>query len=195
MHMQFVVMDNSTASDGDTLECSLDLPFSSCACFLSSEVKLIIVPYRILGEINMSMFIKCLEQWLTHGACFVSVGQYCINNMAIDLQRWFWVALVYMWTDIIPVLNMEGYGLPRWPGGKESACQCRGRGFNPWVVKVPRSRKWQPTPVFLPGKFHGQRSLAGLQSMRLQSWTWLSTCTHTHMHTHITAMYVTKGIW
>ena len=80
--MQFVVMDNSTASDGDTLECSLDLPFSSCACFLSSEVKLIIVPYRILGEINMSMFIKCLEQWLTHGACFVSVGQYCINNMA-----------------------------------------------------------------------------------------------------------------
>ena len=34
-------------------------------------------------------------------------------------------------------------------------------GFNPWVGKIPWSRKWQPTPVFLPGKFHGQRSLAG----------------------------------
>ena len=34
-------------------------------------------------------------------------------------------------------------------------------GFNPWVGKIPWGRKWQPTPVFLPGKSHGQRSLAG----------------------------------
>ena len=27
--------------------------------------------------------------------------------------------------------------------------------------KIPRIRKWQPTPVFLPGKSHGHRSLAG----------------------------------
>ena len=43
--------------------------------------------------------------------------------------------------------------------GEESARQCRKRMFNPWVMKIPWSRKWQPTPVFLPGKFHGQRSL------------------------------------
>jgi len=30
-------------------------------------------------------------------------------------------------------------------------------GFDPWVGKIPCSRKWQPTPVFLPGKSHGQR--------------------------------------
>ena len=34
-------------------------------------------------------------------------------------------------------------------------------GFDPWVGKIPWRRKWQPAPVFLPGKFHGQRSLAG----------------------------------
>ena len=34
-------------------------------------------------------------------------------------------------------------------------------GFDPWVRKVPWRRKWQPTPVFLPGKPHGQRSLVG----------------------------------
>ena len=34
-------------------------------------------------------------------------------------------------------------------------------GFNPWVRKIPWRRKWQPTPVFLPGKYHGQRSLVG----------------------------------
>ena len=33
--------------------------------------------------------------------------------------------------------------------------------FNPWVGEIPWRRKWQPTAVFLPGKFHGQRSLVG----------------------------------
>jgi len=33
--------------------------------------------------------------------------------------------------------------------------------FDPWVRKTPWRRKWQPTPVFLPGESHGQRSLAG----------------------------------
>ena len=47
---------------------------------------------------------------------------------------------------------------------KRMPCQCRRCkkcGFDPWVRKAPWSRKWQPAPVFLPGKFHGQRSLAG----------------------------------
>ena len=34
-------------------------------------------------------------------------------------------------------------------------------GFDPWVRKIPWRRRWQPTPVFLPGKSHGQRSLVG----------------------------------
>ena len=41
--------------------------------------------------------------------------------------------------------------LPRWLSGKESACQCRRHGFDPWVRKILWRRKWQPTPVFLPG--------------------------------------------
>ena len=39
--------------------------------------------------------------------------------------------------------------------------QCRRPGFDPWVRKIPWRRKWQPSPVFLPWEFHGQRSLAG----------------------------------
>ena len=38
--------------------------------------------------------------------------------------------------------------------------RCRFK-FNPWVRKIPWRRKWQPTPVFLPGESHGQRSLGG----------------------------------
>ena len=52
-------------------------------------------------------------------------------------------------------------GLPGWLRGKESPCQHRRRGFNPWVGKILQRRKWQPTPEFLPRGPHGQRSLAG----------------------------------
>ena len=45
--------------------------------------------------------------------------------------------------------------------GKESACQYRRRGFKSWVGKIPWRRKWQPTPVLLPGKSHEWKSLVG----------------------------------
>ena len=45
--------------------------------------------------------------------------------------------------------------------GKEPTCQGRRHGFRPWVGKIPWRRKWHPTPVSLPGKSRGQRSLAG----------------------------------
>ena len=44
---------------------------------------------------------------------------------------------------------------------KKSVCQCRRRGFSPWVQKIPWRRKWQSPPVFLPEKLHEQRSLVG----------------------------------
>ena len=55
-------------------------------------------------------------------------------------------------------------GFPGGVSGKKSTCQCRGLkrcGFDPWVRKIPWRRKWQPTPVILPGKFQGQRSPVG----------------------------------
>ena len=63
------------------------------------------------------------------------------------------------WTE----LNLYPW-LPWWLNGKESACQCRRHGFHPWVGKIPWRRKWQPTTIFLSGKSHGQRSLAGYSS-------------------------------
>ena len=48
-----------------------------------------------------------------------------------------------------------------WLSGEESTWQCRSLRFDPWVTKMPWRRKWELTPVFLPGKSHGQWSLAG----------------------------------
>ena len=59
-----------------------------------------------------------------------------------------------------PTINMI-FGLPWLLSNKESTCQCSRIGFHPWVGRVSWRRKWQPTPVFLPGKSCGQRSLAG----------------------------------
>ena len=76
-------------------------------------------------------------------------------------------------------------GFPGGSSGKESACHCWRCGLDPWVGKIPWRRKWQPTPVFLPGEFHGQRSLAGYSPWgHKESDTTepLSMQTHTHSH-------------
>ena len=74
--------------------------------------------------------------------------QCCINFYCTE--KW----ISYMNTLVFPVGSVV----------KDSIYQCRrGRrcGFDPWVRKIPWRRKWQPAPVFLPGKPHGHRSLAG----------------------------------
>ena len=54
--------------------------------------------------------------------------------------------------------------LPRLCSGKESACQCKSPGFDPWVRKIPWGRKWHLTLIFLHGKLNRQRSLEGYSS-------------------------------
>ena len=51
--------------------------------------------------------------------------------------------------------------LPWWLRQESVCLQCGRPGFDPWVGKIFWRRKWQPTPVLLPGKSHGQRSLVG----------------------------------
>ena len=53
---------------------------------------------------------------------------------------------------IIPIINYSQIAI---------CLQCGRRGFDPWVGKIPWRRKWQSTPVLLPGKFSEQRSLVG----------------------------------
>jgi len=86
---------------------------------------------------------------------------------------------------------LNGKGFPGGMSVKELACWCRRckrRGFSPWVRKIPWRRAWQPTPVFLPGESHGQRSLAGYSPQghkELDTTEWLSMCAHTYTHAHI----------
>ena len=90
----------------------------------------------------------------------------------------------YIYTDYLSTWATYLYGLYLHRlSDKESAGQfrkCRRHKFDPWVRKTPWKKKWQPTDIFLPGKFHEQRKLAGYSpwSHKVRhSWacTYLST--------------------
>jgi len=60
--------------------------------------------------------------------------------------------------------KFEVYNTVGGASGKEPAWQCRRLKrlvFDYWMEKIPWRRAWLPTPVFLPGEFHGQRSMVG----------------------------------
>ena len=81
------------------------------------------------------------------------------------------------------MLHPTEKGFPSGASGKECGCQCKRRqrlGFDPWVRKTPWRSKWQPTPVFLPGESHGQRSLAGYSSWGRKELDMTEHMSHTH---------------
>ena len=77
-------------------------------------------------------------------------------------------------------LNFPPSGFPGGASGKESACQCRRHkrcGFDPWVRKIPCSRKWQPSPV--AWKIPWTEEPGRLWSMATKNQSWLSDLAHT----------------
>ena len=83
----------------------------------------------------------------------------------------------------LPALYAHTEAISRVGSGKEPACQrrrYRSCGLDPRGRKILWSKKWQPTPVVLPGKSHGQRSPAGSSLWVTKSPTGLSTheCTY-----------------
>ena len=82
--------------------------------------------------------------------------------------------------------------------GKESACQCRRCkkwGFNPWIGKIPWRKKRHPTPVFLPGELHGQRSRVGYSPWSCKESDTLSKlkCSHYSCSIDLTVYGFTVG--
>ena len=59
--------------------------------------------------------------------------------------------------------------------------------FDPWVGKIPWRRAWQPTPVFLPGETHGQRSLVGYSPWGHKG---LDTTEQLHFRFHLKQMHL-----
>ena len=84
--------------------------------------------------------------------------------------------------------------------GASQVSQClrqQEAGFDHWVRKIPWGRKWQPTPGFLPGEFHVQRSLVGysLWGYKRVRHGWATENTHTQSHTYSQLTVVLYLLW
>ena len=74
---------------------------------------------------------------------------------------------------LLHAFDLPGTKLNPGSDGKESACSEGDLGYTPWAGKIPWSRVWQPTSVFLPGESHGQRteSVDSTVCRVAKSWT------------------------
>ena len=70
--------------------------------------------------------------------------------------------------------TVKWFNVTGFPGGsmaKNPPANSGDQGLGRWVGKIPWRKKWQPTPVFLPGKSHGERSLVGYSAWGPKEWT------------------------
>ena len=87
---------------------------------------------------------------------------------------------------------INGMRLPQWLRIKEFTCQCRRPGINPWVRKIPWRRKWQPIPVLLLGKSHGQKNLVGYSPWGCTE-SYMMYSIYLHIHKYLAIGWALKG--
>ena len=107
---------------------------------------------------------------------------FIISQVVCVFKNIFVVLNVINYCKILKVVH---YCIPWWLSGKTICLQCRGLGLNPWVRKIPWRGEQLPTPKFLPGECHGQRSLADYSPCVHKELNMTEQLTHTAMHTHI----------
>ena len=119
-------------------------------------------------------WVSCIGRWILYHLSYQWNPQTELNSTIKEhTPGWSEIHICDAgWFDICRLINViitndriksKHWGFPSGTNSKQTTCQCRRLKrcrFNPWVRKTPWSRKQQTIPVFLPGKFHGQRSLA-----------------------------------
>ena len=97
--------------------------------------------------------------------------------------------LFYLQLPFMGFMNRKCFMIkvfPRWFSGKEATCNAGDMGSIPVLGRFPWRRAWQPTPAFLPGESHGQRSLVGCNPWGHKE---SDMTEHTHTHIHTTESY------
>ena len=115
-----------------------------CSDFPLSLLMLVICAFTLLFQFY-SMFVNCIDLYKEAAFSYVDI-------------------LVFFPPFCHLLLLLPISGLPCWLSGWRVCLQCRRHrrhGFDPWARKIPWRRERQPTSVFLPGKFLGQKSLVG----------------------------------
>ena len=163
--MQYIVHWFPCCSDGKEFACSAEDPGSIPGLGRSPG-----------GGHGNPLQYSCLENPMDRGA-----WRAIAHGVAKTQTQLEWLSTHFSPTPTCHPTNWRH-------SGKESSCQCRRHGFNPWVGKIPWRRKWQPTPVFLPGKFHG-RGVWWATVFGVAKESDMTECTHTHTHLLVLLLY------
>ena len=132
----------------------------------------------------MVLVFHCMCLYILHFAYLF----YLLLDTWVVYSCLLWIILLWTWvcqggnTFLYP-FNLLYSLTSHSSDGKESPCNAGDQGFDPWIRKIPWRRKWQSTPVFLPGEFHGQRSLVvyspwGHKELDMTERLTLMLCTH-----------------
>ena len=153
-------------------------PLSSCS---SSSRAIYTKIYTCFSSINMSYHCpknKKKKQYLQQYEDFMMWSRIIEIHISCDVERF----LRYIRYESERCMFTQG--LPWWPSKEPTFTVwggCRRPRFDPWVGKIPWRREWQPTPVFVPGKSHGQRRLAGYSSRVHKKSDMTEWLTHFHV--------------
>ena len=109
-----------------------------------------------------------LRGWEGEGCCLFQAALRVIS--APELGHCGWTHWFIHWFQDNLMEAYTEHGVPSWLRWSRICLQCRRPGFHPWVRKIPWEWEWPPTPVFLPGKSHGQRSLAVCSPWSSKDW-------------------------
>ena len=154
-----------------------------CCVYLCNCVWLFVTSWTVAHQAPLSIELSRQEYWSrlpfsTPGNLSNPGSNLCLLHCQADslplchLKKCYWswsrINIHLCWkldrsSQYLAISKRLDEGFPGGISDKEPSCQCKRhkrRGFNPWVRKTPWRRAWEPTPIFLPGKFHGQRSLA-----------------------------------
>ena len=123
----------------------------------------------ITDSMNMSLsrlqeLVIDREAWhaIVHGVAKSRTRLSDWTELNCAASTWFSLDLIF------DVSSPRSLGFPGVTNGKESVClwwRCKRHRFDLWVGKISWRRKWQSTPVFLPGESHEQRSVMGYSSL------------------------------
>ena len=140
--------------------------------------ELLSLSFALIGSKPRLYIPACIRDYfaLKNGTRYLTTSQFCNISCSIFLTNICSYNCIYQTQAYMNLtancskfysLVCFSYGHPRWCRGKEFTRQCRRHTkcqFFPCIWKVSWSSKWQPIPVFWPGKFYGQSSLVGQRS-------------------------------
>ena len=102
-----------------------------------------------------------LSPLISSASCLYNVDHFSMSNFYSETFTFYSETFTFTWKTGVgrewcPLVQGDKRGVPRCSVGKSLPAR-----FDSWVRKISWRRKWQSTPIFLPGESQGQRSLAG----------------------------------